>query len=86
VTKVTKSQFPQSDNLEVGQRFQAAGPDGESQIFQITSIDGDDITIDGNHPLAGIELHFQVDIKEIRSANPEELAHGHVHGAGGHHH
>ena len=56
------------------------------QIFEITAISDDEVTIDGNHPLAGVELHFDVKVTEVRKASLEELSHGHVHGAGGHHH
>ncbi|MDP3332506.1 MAG: peptidylprolyl isomerase, partial [Methylococcaceae bacterium] len=55
-------------------------------IVTITKIDADNITIDGNHPLAGEPLTFAVEVVAIRAATEEELDHGHVHGAGGHHH
>jgi FKBP-type peptidyl-prolyl cis-trans isomerase SlyD len=51
----------------------------------VTKIEGDDITIDGNHPLAGEDLTFVVEIIEVRPATADELAHGHVHGDGCHH-
>jgi len=51
----------------------------------VTQIAGDMVTIDGNHPLAGQNLNFQVEVAEVRAATEEELAHGHVHGPGGHH-
>ena len=51
----------------------------------VTQIVGDMVTIDGNHPLAGQNLNFDVEIAEVRAATEEELAHGHVHGPGGHH-
>ena len=52
----------------------------------VTGIQGDMVTVDGNHPLAGEHLNFEVEITEVREATQEELEHGHVHGAGGHHH
>jgi FKBP-type peptidyl-prolyl cis-trans isomerase SlyD len=52
----------------------------------VTHIAGDMVTVDGNHPLAGQTLHFEVEIAEVREASAEELEHGHVHGPGGHHH
>ncbi|MBX9699840.1 MAG: peptidylprolyl isomerase, partial [Acetobacteraceae bacterium] len=55
-------------------------------VVSVTKLDGDTVTVDGNHPLAGVELHFDVTVKEVRDASAEELAHGHVHGEGGHHH
>jgi len=45
-----------------------------------------EVLLNGNHPLAGVTLHFNVDITDVRMATEEELSHGHVHGAGGHHH
>jgi len=49
-------------------------------------VEGDDVYVDGNHMLAGHELHFDVEITERRDPTPEELEHGHAHGPGGHHH
>ena len=46
----------------------------------------DKVIVDANHPLAGKKLHFDVEVASIRDASDEELQHGHVHGAGGHHH
>lgn len=69
--------------LKVGTQFHAQVPGG-ARVMTITAVDKDDITIDGNHPLAGIDLNFNVEVVEVRDASPDELAHGHVHGAGGH--
>lgn len=75
------------EGMEVttGMQFQAQTSQGV-QIVTVTAVDGDEITIDGNHPLSGQTLHFAVEIVEIRDASEEELAHGHVHGPGGHDH
>jgi FKBP-type peptidyl-prolyl cis-trans isomerase SlyD len=54
--------------------------------FLVKEINGDDITVDFNHPLAGKTLHFNLELLNLRDATQEELDHGHVHGAGGHHH
>lgn len=70
---------------KVGMRMQANGPNGP-QVVTITQVAGDIVTVDGNHALAGQKLHFKVAITQVRAATEEELAHGHVHGAGGHHH
>jgi FKBP-type peptidyl-prolyl cis-trans isomerase SlyD len=77
--------FEGVDELEVGMQFQADVSSGPG-VITIIGIDGDDITIDGNHPLAGVPLTFEVEVIDVRPATAEELAHGHVHGAGGHHH
>ncbi|MCB0340910.1 MAG: peptidylprolyl isomerase [Pseudobdellovibrionaceae bacterium] len=85
VQVVPKSEFEGAGELEVGMQFQTHTQDG-LQIFQIVKIAGEDVTVDGNHPLAGESLHFEVTITDVREATPEELSHGHVHGPGGHHH
>jgi len=54
--------------------------------FSVTEIEGDQVTIDYNHQMAGKTLRFEVEVIEVRNASEEELAHGHVHGPGGHHH
>lgn len=78
--------FP-TDGLEVGMQFQA-GAEGsdEDVVFTVTDITPDSVVIDGNHPLAGQTLLFKCTVEGVRPATAEELAHGHVHGAGGHHH
>ena len=82
---ISRAMFEGVDELEVGMQFQADVSDGPG-IVTITNIDADNITIDGNHPLAGEPLTFDVEVVAIRAATEEELDHGHVHGAGGHHH
>ena len=72
--------------VQIGQQFHAADPEGNSIVVTVTNIDGDEIIIDGNHPLAGITLNFDVEVVDIRDASDEEISHGHVHGEGGHHH
>jgi FKBP-type peptidyl-prolyl cis-trans isomerase SlyD len=71
-------------NLRVGMRLQAQTGHG-ARAVTVTQITGDMVTLDGNHPLAGKNLHFQVEVGEVRAATDEELSHGHVHGPGGHH-
>ena len=82
---VPRESFQGVDNIEVGMQFQVNTPQG-TQIIAVTKIEGDNITVDGNHPLAGQQLTFDVEVMDIRDASEEELSHGHVHGAGGHHH
>ncbi len=88
--KVLKSQFPPNvqKQLKEGFQFRAEHPtkEGEDVIFTIHGIEGDDIFVSGNHPLAGENLHFEVEIISVRPATKEELEHGHAHGPGGHHH
>jgi FKBP-type peptidyl-prolyl cis-trans isomerase SlyD len=68
-----------------GMQFEA-GTQEQRYIVTVTSVEGDQVTVDGNHPLAGVELNFDVEVIEVREATGDELAHGHVHGPGGHHH
>lgn len=75
----------QGAEIELGQRFEAQTSNGPISVV-ITDIEGDNVTVDGNHPLAGKSLNFDVTIEDIRDATEEEMAHGHVHGADGHQH
>lgn len=73
--------------IEVGMQFEGTpddDEDGESLIFTVTEIAEDKVVLDGNHPLAGIALRFALHVTEVREATAEEIAHGHVHGAGAH--
>lgn len=86
VQQVPKTAFGEEiEKVTVGMRFQAETEQGPVPVV-ITAIEEDMVTVDGNHPLAGKELHFQVSITDIRDATAEEIEHGHVHGAGGHDH
>ncbi len=85
VSVIDKSAFQDSPTVEVGMQFHATDESGV-RVITITKIEGDQVTIDANHPLAGIALAFDVVIREIREATAEELSHGHVHGPGGHDH
>jgi FKBP-type peptidyl-prolyl cis-trans isomerase SlyD len=80
-----KSAFQGVTDLAPGMQFQAESNMGPVSVV-VTEISGDNVTVDGNHPLAGETLHFAVEITEVREATTEEVLHGHVHGAGGHHH
>jgi FKBP-type peptidyl-prolyl cis-trans isomerase SlyD len=82
---VPKDMFQGVETVEVGMQFHAQTDHG-MQVITVAAVDGNNVTVDGNHPLAGQTLNFDVKIIEVRAASPEELDHGHVHGAGGHHH
>ena len=84
IYKVDRSKLPNAD-IKVGDMFEVGEGDNFSPVT-ITAINGEEVTLDGNHPLAGEDLTFAVEIVEKRPATKEELAHGHVHGAGGCHH
>ena len=78
---ISRDMFEGVDEIEVGMQFHADVSSGPG-VITVVNVDGDDITIDGNHPLAGVPLTFAVEVIEIRPASREELAHGHIHGAG----
>ena len=86
ITNLGREMFEGVEDLEVCMQFHASAPDGGMQIVTIRDIDGDQVTIDGNHPLAGQQLNFKVKVVSVRAASEEEIAHGHVHGEGGHQH
>ncbi|WP_338364930.1 peptidylprolyl isomerase [uncultured Pseudoalteromonas sp.] len=78
---VPKSMFDGME-IEVGMQFRASTDDGDQSVM-IIEIQDEDVIVDGNHPLSGITLNFDVEILDVREATEEELAHGHVHGEGG---
>jgi len=85
IAQVSRSQFPQEMTLEIGMQFRAQLEHGP-MVLRVEGINGDEVTVNGNHPLAGETLNFDVEIVSIREASEEEVAHGHAHGPDGHHH
>ena len=85
VQQVPRRAFAGVAAIEPGMRFQAHGEHG-ARTVTVVRVQGDMVTVDGNHPLAGQNLNFDVEIAGVREASAEELTHGHVHGPGGHHH
>ncbi len=83
---VQKKEFPEGTELKEGMSFMANSPDGHQMPFVIKEVNDEEIKIDFNHPLAGKTLNFDLELLDIRDATAEEQSHGHVHGAGGHHH
>ena len=79
VQEVPKAAFEGIETVDVGMEFTADGPDGPV-VVEVTKVAGDMVTIDSNHPLAGIPLAFSGEIQEIRDASEDELKHGHIHG------
>jgi FKBP-type peptidyl-prolyl cis-trans isomerase SlyD len=71
--------FQGVDRVEPGMAFEASDPSGQTRRIVVKSVDGDQVTIDANHPLAGVQLHFDVDVVDVRAATDEEIAHGHAH-------
>lgn len=81
VQKVPLSAFGDQE-VKPGMRFST----NQGGVVTVTDIGSDSVTVDGNHPLAGVPLNFDVEIVEVRNATDEEISHGHVHGHGGHQH
>ena len=81
IQKVPRSAFG-DQKIEKGMQFQT----NQGGVVTVTNVGLSEITVDANHPLAGVELNFAVEVLSIREATEDELAHGHVHGPGGHHH
>ncbi len=82
IVQVPKQELPQQE-IKVGDQFSANEEEG---IFTVTEVSDTHVTLDGNHPLAGVDLTFDLELVDAREATADEMAHGHVHGPGGHHH
>jgi FKBP-type peptidyl-prolyl cis-trans isomerase SlyD len=85
VQEVPREAFQGVEDIQPGMQFQGRGPQGVINVT-VTKVEDGKVHIDGNHPLAGQTLHFDVEVTEVRPASEEELSHGHVHGEGGHQH
>jgi len=83
--QVPREAFQGVEDIQPGMQFQGRGPQGVINVT-VTKVEDGVVHIDGNHPLAGQTLHFDVQVTEVREATAEEQQHGHVHGPGGHHH
>jgi FKBP-type peptidyl-prolyl cis-trans isomerase SlyD len=84
IQSVPRSAFG-NQKVQKGMQFRAETGSGP-QVVTVTEVGLETVTVDGNHPLAGVELNFSVEVMDVRNATAEELSHGHVHGPGGHHH
>ncbi len=85
IQTVPSDLFQGVETLEIGMRFEAQSEQGTHSV-EITAIEDDKVTVDGNHPMAGLDLTFEVEVVDVRDATNEEIEHGHAHGAGGHQH
>ena len=85
VQRIPKEQFPDPDRLKIGMQFQVNSNQGP-MVLTVVGLEAKEVVVDGNPELAGQTLHFDVEITDVRKATSEELAHGHAHGPGGHHH
>lgn len=85
VHKVPRTQFPPDMEIEAGMQFQGQTPEGQQTVITVKAIEGDDVMVDNNHPLAGVQLNFAVEVTGVRKASKTELEHGHVHDSNEHH-
>lgn len=83
--KMPRKMFEAKGEIRPGMHFHANGEHGTHTVT-VTAVDAEHVTVDANHPMAGKTLNFDVRVVEVRAATDEERAHGHVHGAHGHHH
>lgn len=82
---VPREHFDEVEDLDLGMQFRvdsSAGP----MVITVVSIEDDSVTVDGNHPLAGVNLNFEVTVRDVRQATDEEIDHQHAHSADGHSH
>ncbi len=84
--EVPRSELPATIQPQKGMELTMRSPNGHSVPVTILKVKPSSVVMDGNHPLAGKTLHFAVEVSGVRKATKEELAHGHVHAPGGHHH
>jgi FKBP-type peptidyl-prolyl cis-trans isomerase SlyD len=85
VRKVPRTAFKDVTDLQPGMRFQSKTEQG-TEVFTVSKVENDQVTVDGNHPLAGEDLTFDVEVADVREATEEEVSHGHIHGPDGHDH
>ncbi len=79
IQTVPREAFQGVDDIQPGMQFQAQGPEGQVQVITVKEITDEGIVVDGNHPLAGQNLNFSVEVAEVREATEEEMEHGHPH-------
>lgn len=84
VITVGRKELPPGD-IQVGQQFELKSDQG-AHVVLVTKITDTEVVLDGNHPLAGVDLAFDIEVTDMREATEEELSHGHSHGGDGHHH
>jgi len=82
IQTVPRAMFTGVDKIELGMEFQVQNSEGQAHFVEVVDVTGEEVVIDGNHGLAGQNLHFEVEVLEVREATKDELEHGHVHGAG----
>jgi len=86
IKEVGRDMFGDIEQIKAGMLFQTANADGATDMVTVVAVSDNTVTVDHNHPLAGVTLNFAIDVIEVRDATQEEINHGHVHGSGGHQH
>ena len=84
--RIPKDELPDDMDADVGMALDAVGQDGKTITLWVIKADASGVDVSVDHPLAGVTLHFDVTVREVRKATKQELSHGHVHGPGDHHH
>lgn len=82
IQRVPRAHIPVEGELHIGDRFQTDS-DRYAPIVTVVAVDAETVTLDANHPLAGVDLTFEVEVLAVRAATEQEISHGHAHGAGG---
>ncbi len=85
IKEISKDLFQGVESVEAGMTFLAHGEDGAEQQVRVTAVSGDEVMVDANHPMAGMTLHFEVEIVDVREGTEQEIEHGHVHQPGADH-
>jgi FKBP-type peptidyl-prolyl cis-trans isomerase SlyD len=85
VVQIPRENFEGAGAIKAGMQFSADTPDG-ARMVTVTQVEGSTVTVDANHPMAGMDLTFDVTVVSVREASPEEISHGHPHQPGHHHH
>jgi FKBP-type peptidyl-prolyl cis-trans isomerase SlyD len=80
---IPRSAFPEDAPVQPGMQFGARGPSGDVMALWVVAVEEEQVFVDNNHPLAGVTLHFDIEVSAIRTATDEEMEHGHPHGADG---
>lgn len=84
--QIDRKELAHLPDLAIGMELEVQTEEGSPLIMTIVELSDDIVVLDGNHPLAGQTLHFEIQVRNIREASAEEISHGHVHGPGGHQH
>lgn len=83
IQKIPREMFPPDIDIQPGMSFRGQTGQGQTVLVTITAVESDQVVVDGNHPLAGMRLHFALEVVDVRDATDEEIAHGHLHGPDG---